>query len=191
MGYKFKLKKFLIFGLLIFLLIKPIFGLYYLNVNIKNCDNLLIYYEENESKSLENISYNKSNIAYYLCLYFQNNEELCYPISLSDLIIFISPIGFKMTDYVTISIDKLPVSLAVKNNDGSLICSARINACIEDGICNSNCSFDPDCEIKEEKTIPSNITYITEFKYYDISKAVLIAIAIISLIIIIIWKLMR
>lgn len=190
MGYKSKLKEFIILGLFIFLFIKPLFGLYYLNVNIKNCDNLLIYYEESSSKNLENIQQNKSNIAYYLCLYFQNNEELCYPIYLSDLIIFMPPIGFNITDYVTVSMDKLPVFLIVRDYNRSVICTARINACIKDDICNEKCSFDPDCK-DAIKIYPSNITYETGIKYYDISRTVLMAIAIISLIIIIVWKLTR
>jgi len=181
------LKGFSIIIALSFLLLKPLLSLYYLNVNIKNCENLLVYYEGEVSK---NLSKGLSDIIVNLvCLHFENGEETCYNISLSDLMTFISPVGVNITDYVVISTDKLPTSLIVKDYNGSIICSAKINACIKDGTCNAGCSFDPDCEVMKNESIPSNVTVVkVNIKYYDISEIVLIAIAIISIAILIAWK---
>jgi len=184
------LRKSLAILVFLLILIKPLLGLYYLNVNVKNCENLLVYYEREVSK---NISKGLSNIIVnQVCLHFENGEETCYNISISDLMIFVSPEGIRMTDYVVISTDKLPISLTVKDYNGSVICTAKINACIKDGICNTGCSFDPDCEEIRSESIPSNVTIVkVNIKYYDISEIVLIAIAIASIAILLTWWLSK
>jgi len=184
------LKKSLAIVVFLLILIKPLLGLYYLNVNVKNCENLLVYYEGNISK---NLSKGPSDIIVnQVCLHFENGEENCYNVSISDLMIFVSPEGIKMIDYVVISTDKLPISLTVKDYNGSVICTAKVNACIKDGVCNTGCSFDPDCEEIKSESIPSNVTFVkVNIKYYDISQIVLIVIVITSVAILLTWWLRK
>lgn len=170
------LKKALIFIAFIFLLTKPLLGLYYLNINIKNCENLLVEYNGEIPKNLSNGPFNIT--VNQVCLYFKNGGETCYNISLSDLMTFIPGEGIKMNDYVVISANELPTSLVVKDYNGSVICSAEVSSCVN-------------CETINNESISNNVTAEANIKYHDISGIVLISIVIISIIILIIWKFMK
>lgn len=166
---------------------KIVFSAYIIFINLENCNNILI--ETEDKQNVFNIQESYGKPTYNVCLRYYNYTEKCYSIYELDLYLITSK-GLVKVNYVSITLDKVPHRVMVLDNYNNLICESDVIACIKDGICNSLCIHDEDCQLKTQIIDLEKRKEIIEFQKIPDSIKILI-IAIIVIVSIIIWKIMK